>query len=368
MHSVIISEVRFAWDSPRRLLWVCVSTLDGERYRVGVPVAHFATLVFTELRRMGIVCQPEIGEDLATVEGFGSWVRRTARKASRAVKRATSRAAKAVTRTASAAVRQAAPALRKFVAPALKIAATGASLVPGIGSGIAAGLGTAAALSEGQNILKALKKGALSGLPGGPLAQAGAQAALGVASGKRVDRALLAGVRSAVPGGAAGVAAFDTALAVARGTRADHAVLANAQKLARQAPAALAGDVARLVAATGASELDRAAMTAAAHVATAKVFGKGAGSYAPALSGAGLAAWNSANRVASVTDAAQKAVQRARSGTSLPQDAKLLSYTARMTKGLRVVQAASPRSPWARLAKSAVASQPARAAIRTMRR
>ena len=177
--SLVIRSIDFRWDRARNMLWVDIGTETGGQWSVGFPVLYIAESIAHELSQLGVQAQPEVGEDFASVDGFGSWLKRTTRKASRAVKKATKKVTRKVTRAAGRAIKtayrrgvpkfarkgisQAGRLAKRYGATALQAAGTGASFVPGLGTGVAAGLGTAAALARGRSLAQAARAGAMSG-------------------------------------------------------------------------------------------------------------------------------------------------------------------------------------------------------------
>ena len=424
-YEVVIRSVGYRWDRERDLLWIDLGLTDGRDYSVGFPVAYFASLVAEGLHRLGVVCQPEIGEDLASVDGFGSWLKKTSKKAGRfakkAVKDATHRTLKLAKRSVMVAatpwalkrnlrlIKAEAKDMKKDLkagAPVLRLASTAASFVPGIGTGFAAGLGAAAAIGEGKSLANIAKDAALSAAPGGMLTRMVVETAIGAASGRRVDKALLSGVRNSVPGGKVGQAVFDGAVHVAQGQRLDRVAAqgaldvaeayggkaartglsagmqlaqgkraskvlgAAATELAGQygGPAARAAVVAGVAVATG-KRVDRAVLGAAAHVAGAVVKGAKADQLFQAVSGRALAAVGGANRLATLRDEALHAATRLRAGTGTAGDRVLVSAIKRASP--RVVRLATLAHPDARLAVAALAQQaapeaPARPTVRAV--
>jgi hypothetical protein len=359
MAEIIVSGLGLRWDRARSLLWVDLTLEDGRSYSVAVPVALFALHMMHSLKVQGVNCCPEVGEDLASVDGFFSWVKRTAKKASRAVKHATKAATRAVAKTATQAVR----AAKRYGGTALSAIGTGASMVPGIGTGIAAGIAAGTALARGQRLDKALLAGARGALPGGQLTAAALTAAEGIAQGKRVDRALLAGARNAVPGGELGKAAFDTALAIGRGQRPDRAIKAAAIRAATSAVPGGAGVAAAATALVSGKRVDRALLGAAQQIATTTVTGGKVDRFFPAVGGAGLSALAAANRVATAVDDARPAAARIARGVGTAADRSRLARVRTIAVGVRRI--ASSSSPEARLAAAALAHQPAAGASRS---
>lgn len=419
MSSLIVQRVALRWDRGSDLLWVDVGLEDGRDWSVGVPVSYVAGLVCHYLERFGAPMRPEIGDDLESVDGFGSWLKKAKKKAGKVARKATKAATRDVVRharrTVSKVYRRAAPAsvrrvvsrvsrpvqqiqrkverkvrrlqkkvqhsavyrlgqnpqllasrkgrrqlareVERYGPTALQAASTAASFVPGAGTGLAAGLGTAAALSQGRSWQEAARQGALQALPGGALTRAAVEAGIGVASGKRVDRALLAGARSAVPGGPAGQAAFETALQVARGRRPDRALKAGVARAARSMPAGPARAAAQgLMGAVQGQRLDRAMLGAATDIAKGQLAGQADRMFG-AVGGRGLAALASANKVAVLTDQAQAAAQRLRAGRGDASDRALVKQAAQVARGVR--QLARSSHPEARMAVASLARQPA---------
>jgi hypothetical protein len=122
------------------------------------------------------------------------------------------------------------------VRKSLQLAAMVAPFVPGIGTGVAAALGAANALAAGQPITEAMIAAARSAIPGGAIAQVAFDTAMNLAKGKRIDAALLDSARSQLPGGPAAQAAFDGALALAKGRNIQDAVFAAGGRLLPPSP------------------------------------------------------------------------------------------------------------------------------------
>ena len=355
--TIEIRRLAHRWDRANGVLWLAIQTNDGRRYSVGIPVGHYASMLCHYLKREGVICQPEVGEDLQSVDGLFGFVKRVARKASRAVKRATRKVGRAVVRTAKKAIKGVRKAAQKYGAAALKAAASGASLVPGIGSGVAAGLAAAGALAQGKNWKQIAQEAAMGALPGGPMARAALQAGIGVASGQRIDRALMKGVRKAVPGGDAGRAIFDASLAVARGKRLDRAVTGAARNLAmRHVPPHLRGAATAGIAALQGQRVDRAVLGAAKQIAAAQVGNRRPDRMFQAVGGKGLAAIAAANRAAVRSDAARLAAARLRAGQGRTGDRRRVAEQLRAAQGIR--RLGRGRGFMARMAVSALKSQP----------
>ncbi|UCC72324.1 MAG: hypothetical protein JSV86_18450 [Gemmatimonadota bacterium] len=343
----MVSSVAFRWDRPANVLWACVRTRNGQRYEVGFPVGQVRFYLDREMRRVGLELPPTV-EGCETVDGlFGDIakavgrtakavtkpVTRTVRRATRTVTRATRGVRKAFRRTTRKLGRLAKRAVRKYGRTALRLARTGAAFVPGVGTGIAAGLGAAEALARGQGWRQALQAGALSAIPGGPLARAAARTGVGLLEGKRLDRAALAAASGAIPGGALGREAFKTGLALARGERLDRAALAAAQ---RQVPGGAAGRQAMMMGLSIARghRIDRVAQ-------------RGLVRALPAVSGEGLAALATARRAHRMFRGARRAADRIRAGHAMAGDLGRMQGISRMRS--RVATLARSRNPRARM-------------------
>jgi len=404
-----LTGARFQWDRQTSTLWVCLQLADGRRYRVGLPVGYYADVFCSFLQRFGVRLQPEVGEDLASVDGLFGFVKKAARKAKKATRKAVQATAGRVTRTAQKAVSKTAGRVYQRVVPkkirrvvskvtrpvtrsaiyrsgmqpsmvlskrfaqetrrygptAARLAATGASFIPGVGTGVAAGLSGAAAVAEGRKWQDVAKQAALGAVPGGALGRAGVQAAYGVATGKRLDRALLSGAREAVPGGPAGQAIFDASLAVARGKRPDRAVKQAAVRMAmQQVPPQYRRVAAAGIAAAQGKRVDRALMGAAANIARQQMTGASQDRLFQAISGKGLEALAGSNRTAALLDEARGAATRLRGGRGTTADRRTIMRARQV--GSRAAQLGRSRNPFAQMAVAAMRSQPA--AARAVRR
>jgi len=377
--AINITRIVPRWDRAAGTLWLDLVLDDGRRYSVGFPVLHYANLFVAALQAEGVTVQPEVGEDLASVDGLFGFIKRTARRASRSVKKATRRVSRKLVNTASKAVRTATRGIKrgtrvirrgvqKYGATALNAAASGASFVPGLGSGLAAGLAGASALAQGKSLAEIGRQAALGALPGGPMARAALEAGIGVASGKRVDRALLQGVRKSIPGGHAGQAIFNASLAVARGKRPDRAIKnAAVQAAMSQVPRQYRRAAAAGIAAAQGKRVDRALMGAARQIAAQQMRGKSQDRVFQAVSGRGLAALAGSNKTATLANEAQSAAARIRAGRGSNADRATVRRAASVVR--RVQSAGRSRSPFARMAVAAIKSQPgARGAPRRVTR
>jgi hypothetical protein len=407
--TIRITAVRFNWNRQTSTLWVCLTLEDGRRYRVGLPVSYYAEVFCNFLRRLGVQLQPEVGADLASVDGLFGFVKKAAKKAKKATRKAVRATAGRVTRTAQRAVAKTAGRAYKRIVPkkvrrvvskvtrpvtrtaiyrsgmqpsrvlsgqfarevrrygptAARLAATGASFVPGVGTGVAAGLSGAAAAAEGRSLGQIAKQAAMGAVPGGALGRAAVEAGYGVATGKRVDRALLAGARQAVPGGPAGQAIFDASLAVARGKRPDRAVKQAAVRMAMsQVPPQYRGVAAAGIAAAQGKRVDRALLGAASQIARQQMAGQSQDRLFQAVSGQGLAALASANKTAALADEARRAGIKLARGQATQRDRQAVARAQAV--GRRAVQLSRSRNPWAQMAVAAMRQQPgaARAARR----
>ena len=425
---ITITAIRFKWNRETSTLWVCLQLADGRRFRVGLPVSYYADLFCTFLRQFGGRMNPEVGEDLASVDGLFGFVKKAAKKAKRATKKALRKTTGRVTAVARKAVRktvgrgmqkvralqrktigrayqkvvpksvrrvvskvsrpvtrsaiyragvdpsrlasrrfeqQVRGEVRRYGPTALRGASTVASFMPGVGTGVAAGLAGAAAVAEGRRLQEIAKQAAMGAVPGGALGRAAVEAGYGVATGKRVDRALLAGARQAVPGGPAGQALFDASLAVARGKRPDRAVKQAAVKMAmQQVPPQYRKLASAGIAVAQGQRVDRALMGAAAQIARQQMTGQSQDKLFQAISGKGLEALAGANRTAALVDQARQATARLARGRGSTADRQTVRRAARV--GARAAQLSRSRNPWARMAVAAMRSQPG--AARPVRR
>jgi hypothetical protein len=422
-YQVVVRSVGYRWTRSPDLLWLDLGLEDGRDFSVGVPVAYFAGLVIEGLQRRGVMLPCEVGDDLASVDGFGHWLKKASKKAGKLAKKAVKDAAHRTLKLAKRSVMVAATpwALKRNLrlikaeardmkkdlkagAPVLKLASTGASFIPGIGTAAAAGLGAAAAIGEGKSLANIAKEAALSAMPGGMLTRMAVETAIGAASGKRLDRALVQGVRKSVPGGPVGQAVFDGALHVAQGQRLDRVAAQGALQLAEAyggklgrtalstglqlaqgkragkvlgaaagelagaygGPAAKAAMAGAVAIAQG-KRVDRAVLGAATTIAGAVVKGAKADQLFGAISGPGLAAMGGANRLATFRDEAVNAAGRIRTGLGSKADHLLVAKAKGMSKG--VVKLAGSGHPAARLALCALAEQAApvtRATVRAL--
>lgn len=348
----IVSSLMFRWDRTANMLWAVAVTREGQRFEVGFPVGQVRFFLDREMRRVGLELPPSVdgcesvdglfGDIAKAVGGAAKAVtrpaRRVVRRAGRTVSRAGRKFGRAMKRTTRKLGRLAKRAVKKYGRAALDIAQTGASFVPGVGTGLSAGIGAARALARGQSWRHALRAGALSAIPGGPLARAAAETGLGVLEGKRFDRAALAAASGAIPGGALGREAFRSGLALARGGRLDRVALAAAQ---RQLPPA-----------------GRQAMRMGLQVARGhrldRVASRGIVRALPAVSGEGLAALSAARRTQAVFRGAQQAAGRIRAGRGLPGD--LGRMRALKLARSRVAALSRSRHPRARMMTGALRS------------
>jgi len=102
--------------------------------------------------------------------------------------------------------------------------------VPGVGNGLAGVIGAGLALSEGQNVTKALAEGVRSALPGGPLAAAAFDVGAAAMQGKPLDQIALNALP--IPAEQKRLVAQALAMAkdVATGKRVDTAILEAAER------------------------------------------------------------------------------------------------------------------------------------------
>ena len=76
--TIHVAAARLQWDRENSVLWVCLQLVDGQRYRIGLPVSYFADVFCAWLKRLGVKVEPWVGEDLSSVDGLFGFIKRTA--------------------------------------------------------------------------------------------------------------------------------------------------------------------------------------------------------------------------------------------------------------------------------------------------
>jgi hypothetical protein len=98
------------------------------------------------------------------------------------------------------------------------IAAPIAATFPGVGTGAAAALTMAAEIGQGHSIKNAILVTARNSVPGGAIGKTAFDVGAGLASGRRIDHAVIDAARKAIPGDIA-KAAFDEGIKAMKGER-----------------------------------------------------------------------------------------------------------------------------------------------------
>lgn len=79
MSQAIVRRIESKWDTKTCILWFAVTFDDNHKVAVGIPLAHVVLTFANCLQEAGIVDAAQVG-DIDTVEGFGSWLKKTVRK------------------------------------------------------------------------------------------------------------------------------------------------------------------------------------------------------------------------------------------------------------------------------------------------
>jgi len=79
MSQAVVKRIESRWDTKACILWFGVTFDDNHKVAIGIPLAHVVLTFATCLQEAGIVDAAQVG-DVDTVEGFGSWLKKTVRK------------------------------------------------------------------------------------------------------------------------------------------------------------------------------------------------------------------------------------------------------------------------------------------------
>jgi len=79
MAEAIVRRIESKWDRQKCILWFGVEFDDNHKVAVGIPLAHVVMTFASCLAEAGIVDAATVG-DIDTVEGLGSWIKKTVRK------------------------------------------------------------------------------------------------------------------------------------------------------------------------------------------------------------------------------------------------------------------------------------------------